>query len=85
MVNRIKLFDFLNHLLEFKKLVGYKAVDDYVVSNMVVGLGTGSVNFFGLFLLFVCAGSTAYFAGLAISLILILKLMVWQWSVLGKR
>lgn len=27
---------------ELKKLVGYKAVDDYVKSGMVIGLGTGS-------------------------------------------
>ena len=27
---------------ELKKQVGYKAVDDYVESGMVVGLGTGS-------------------------------------------
>ena len=31
---------------ELKKLVGYKAVDDYVKSNMVVGLGTGSTAYF---------------------------------------
>ena len=31
-----------------KKLVGYKAVDDYVKSNMVVGLGTGSTAFFAV-------------------------------------
>jgi len=29
---------------ELKKLVGYKAVDDYVRSGMVVGLGTGSTG-----------------------------------------
>ena len=27
---------------ELKKQVGYKAVDDYVESGMIVGLGTGS-------------------------------------------
>ena len=27
---------------ELKKLAGYKAVDDYVRSGMVIGLGTGS-------------------------------------------
>lgn len=27
---------------ELKKMVGYKSVDDYVKSNMIVGLGTGS-------------------------------------------
>ena len=33
---------------ELKKLVGYKAVDDYVRSNMVVGLGTGSTAYFAV-------------------------------------
>lgn len=33
---------------ELKKLVGYKAVDDYVQSGMVVGLGTGSTAFFAV-------------------------------------
>jgi ribose 5-phosphate isomerase A len=33
---------------ELKKLVGYKAVDDYVRSGMVVGLGTGSTAFFAV-------------------------------------
>lgn len=33
---------------ELKKLVGYKAVDDYVKSNMVVGLGTGSTAYFAV-------------------------------------
>ena len=31
---------------ELKKLVGYKSVDDYVQSGMVVGLGTGSTAAF---------------------------------------
>jgi hypothetical protein len=33
---------------ELKKMVGYKAVDDYVHSNMVVGLGTGSTAYFAV-------------------------------------
>ena len=33
---------------ELKKLVGYKAVDDYVRSGMVVGLGTGSTAFYAV-------------------------------------
>jgi ribose 5-phosphate isomerase A len=33
---------------EMKKLVGYKAVDDYVRSGMVVGLGTGSTATFAV-------------------------------------
>ena len=33
---------------ELKKMVGYKAVDDYVQSNMVVGLGTGSTAYFAV-------------------------------------
>lgn len=33
---------------ELKKMVGYKAVDDYVKSNMVVGLGTGSTAYFAV-------------------------------------
>lgn len=33
---------------ELKKQVGYKAVDDYVKSGMVVGLGTGSTAFFAV-------------------------------------
>merc|ERR1712087_651668 len=33
---------------ELKKLVGYKAVDDYVTSGMVVGLGTGSTAAFAV-------------------------------------
>mmetsp|Transcript_27114 Transcript_27114/g.33669 ORF Transcript_27114/g.33669 Transcript_27114/m.33669 type:complete len:244 (-) Transcript_27114:435-1166(-) len=33
---------------ELKKLVGYKAVDDYVKSDMVVGLGTGSTAYFAV-------------------------------------
>jgi ribose 5-phosphate isomerase A len=33
---------------ELKKQVGYKAVDDYVRSGMVVGLGTGSTAFFAV-------------------------------------
>jgi ribose 5-phosphate isomerase A len=31
---------------ELKKQVGYKSVDDYVTSGMVVGLGTGSTAAF---------------------------------------
>jgi ribose 5-phosphate isomerase A len=33
---------------ELKKQVGYKAVDDYVRSNMVVGLGTGSTAYYAV-------------------------------------
>ncbi|KAJ1633925.1 chloroplast ribulose phosphate isomerase [Pavlovales sp. CCMP2436] len=33
---------------ELKKLVGYKAVDDYVKSGMVIGLGTGSTAAFAV-------------------------------------
>ncbi|CAJ1936650.1 unnamed protein product [Cylindrotheca closterium] len=33
---------------ELKKEVGYKAVDDYVKSGMVVGLGTGSTAYFAV-------------------------------------
>ena len=33
---------------ELKKQVGYKAVDDYVESGMVVGLGTGSTAYFAV-------------------------------------
>lgn len=33
---------------ELKKLVGYKAVDDYVTSGMVVGLGTGSTAYYAV-------------------------------------
>lgn len=33
---------------ELKKQVGYKAVDDYVRSGMVVGLGTGSTAYFAV-------------------------------------
>lgn len=33
---------------ELKKMVGYKAVDDYVESGMVVGLGTGSTAAFAV-------------------------------------
>eukprot|EP00593_Proboscia_inermis_P011085 CAMPEP_0171303454 /NCGR_PEP_ID=MMETSP0816-20121228/12959_1 /TAXON_ID=420281 /ORGANISM="Proboscia inermis, Strain CCAP1064/1" /LENGTH=241 /DNA_ID=CAMNT_0011782695 /DNA_START=125 /DNA_END=850 /DNA_ORIENTATION=- len=33
---------------ELKKLVGYKSVDDYVKSGMVVGLGTGSTAYFAV-------------------------------------
>lgn len=33
---------------ELKKMVGYKAVDDYVKSDMVVGLGTGSTAYFAV-------------------------------------
>ena len=33
---------------ELKKQVGYKAVDDYVTSDMVVGLGTGSTAYFAV-------------------------------------
>lgn len=33
---------------ELKKMVGYKAVDDYVQSGMVVGLGTGSTAYFAV-------------------------------------
>jgi len=33
---------------ELKQMVGYKAVDDYVTSGMVVGLGTGSTAYFAV-------------------------------------
>ena len=33
---------------ELKKLVGYKSVDGYVRSGMVVGLGTGSTAYFAV-------------------------------------
>ena len=33
---------------ELKKQVGYKAVDDYVKSGMVIGLGTGSTAAFAV-------------------------------------
>lgn len=33
---------------ELKKQVGYKAVDDYVKSGMVVGLGTGSTAYYAV-------------------------------------
>ena len=33
---------------ELKKLTGYKAVDNYVTSGMVVGLGTGSTAYYAV-------------------------------------
>ena len=33
---------------ELKKMVGYKSIDDYVASGMVVGLGTGSTAKFAV-------------------------------------
>jgi ribose 5-phosphate isomerase A len=33
---------------ELKKMVGYKSVDDYVKSGMVVGLGTGSTAYYAV-------------------------------------
>jgi ribose 5-phosphate isomerase A len=33
---------------ELKRMVGYKAVDDYVRSGMAVGLGTGSTAYFAI-------------------------------------
>ena len=33
---------------ELKKQTGYKAVDDYVTSNMIVGLGTGSTAYYAV-------------------------------------
>ena len=33
---------------ELKKMVGYKAVDDYVKSGQVIGLGTGSTAYFAV-------------------------------------
>lgn len=33
---------------ELKKMVGYKSVDDYVTSGMVVGLGTGSTAYYAV-------------------------------------
>lgn len=38
----------MNSVEELKKVVGYKAVDDYVTSGMVVGLGTGSTAYFAV-------------------------------------
>ena len=35
-------------VLSLKKKVGYKAIDDYVLSGMTVGLGTGSTCYFSL-------------------------------------
>ncbi|GJQ14228.1 hypothetical protein GpartN1_g6019.t1 [Galdieria partita] len=36
------------HAEALKKVVGYKAVDDYVRSGMVVGLGTGSTAYYAI-------------------------------------
>lgn len=52
-VNRLapgRLRSTLNMLTqdELKKMVGYKAVDDYVKSGMIVGLGTGSTAAFAV-------------------------------------
>jgi len=33
---------------ELKKVVGYKSIDDYVTSGMVVGLGTGSTAYYAV-------------------------------------
>ena len=33
---------------ELKKMVGHKAVDDYVKSGMIVGLGTGSTAYYAV-------------------------------------
>lgn len=33
---------------DLKRMVGYKAIDDYVESGMVVGLGTGSTAYFAV-------------------------------------
>mmetsp|Transcript_32123 Transcript_32123/g.47258 ORF Transcript_32123/g.47258 Transcript_32123/m.47258 type:complete len:244 (+) Transcript_32123:80-811(+) len=33
---------------ELKKMVGYKSVDDYIKSGMVIGLGTGSTAYFAV-------------------------------------
>jgi len=46
----IKAFTTLNMVSqdELKKQVGYKAVDDYVSSGMVIGLGTGSTAYFAV-------------------------------------
>jgi ribose 5-phosphate isomerase A len=33
---------------DLKKMVGYKAVDDYVKSDMIVGLGTGSTAYYAV-------------------------------------
>merc|ERR1719436_1225659 len=49
--NRNSLSSSLNMALsqdELKKMVGYKSVDDYVKSGMVVGLGTGSTAYFAV-------------------------------------
>ena len=35
-------------ILSLKKKVGYKAIDDYVLSGMTIGLGTGSTCYFSL-------------------------------------
>eukprot|EP01040_Poterioochromonas_malhamensis_P010882 gene10882-11859_t len=38
----------MNNQEELKKLVGYKSIDDYVRSGMVVGLGTGSTAYYAV-------------------------------------
>jgi len=43
-VKKGKLFD----QKALKRLVGYKAVDDYVSDDMIIGLGTGSTAFFAV-------------------------------------
>jgi len=45
---REKMVECASSADEFKKLVGYKAIDDYVTSGMVVGLGTGSTAYFAV-------------------------------------
>ncbi len=45
--------------------MGYKAVDDYVKSNMVVGLGTGSTAYYaverGMYSYFYCVIYCIYY------------------------
>ena len=43
-VKKGKLFD----QKALKRLVGYKAVDNYVSDDMIIGLGTGSTAFFAV-------------------------------------
>lgn len=45
---RLKRARFMASQAELKKQVGYKAVDDYVKSDMVIGLGTGSTAYFAV-------------------------------------
>jgi len=67
---------------ELKKMVGYKSVDDYVTSGMVVGLGTGSTAYFAVERL----GHVASLSGsLALSFIPIFIFGIFMPETLGKR